>query len=201
MPSAFWCLPGNRLPRPAGLQHGCWSNVERYWDRRLPTSAPAGRAGEDWTRFPMQLQRRHVRAERRLCCGRRSDSRVCFDQASSTSEYWTLEAKGTLLSEGPFNFLLGVSAYDSGSSGDYYVAANTLDLLGILTGAYPATFNSTNGRTTRGLSRTDRVLWRGVLRSDRDAEAHRRTSLQRRQQARSRRERLSRCQLHPRRER
>jgi outer membrane receptor protein involved in Fe transport len=47
--------------------------------------------------------------------------------------------------------MFGVSAYDFGGSGDYYVFANTLDLLGTVTGAYPGSFNSTRGPDNEGL--------------------------------------------------
>ncbi len=50
-----------------------------------------------------------------------------FDQASSWSEYWTVEAKLQSQFEGPVNFLVGASYFDSEGMGDYYVNTNVLD--------------------------------------------------------------------------
>jgi outer membrane receptor protein involved in Fe transport len=54
-----------------------------------------------------------------------------YDQASSKSEGWNIEAKVSSSFEGMFNFILGASTYEGTShGGDYYVNANTLDLVG-----------------------------------------------------------------------
>jgi len=50
-----------------------------------------------------------------------------FDQASSWSEYYTVEAKLQSTFEGPVNFLVGASYFDSEGMGDYYVNTNVLD--------------------------------------------------------------------------
>lgn len=53
-----------------------------------------------------------------------------YDQATSESEYWTVEAKVQSAFTGPFNFILGANYIESESHGDYNVVANTLDLVG-----------------------------------------------------------------------
>jgi outer membrane receptor protein involved in Fe transport len=64
--------------------------------------------------------------------------------------------------DGPLNYLVGVSAYDSGASTDYYVNSNTLDLLGTVTGAYPGSFNSTNAPDKKGIM-TDGIAFFGEV--------------------------------------
>lgn len=117
----------------------------------FPTTAPAGRAGEDWTN-PQCNYNDGTSGLRGGCVTDADETRIfSYDQASSTSEYWTVEAKFQSQLDGKFNFLVGASAYDSGASSDYYVFSNTLDLLGTVTGAYPAGFNSTNAPNNKGL--------------------------------------------------
>lgn len=116
-----------------------------------PTSAPAGRAGEEWTDADCNYNA-GTSGVPGGCIANADQSRsFAYDQASSTSEYWTAELRIASDSDGPFNYLVGASAYDSGNSGDYYVFANTLDLLGTVTGAYPGSFNSTRGPDNEGL--------------------------------------------------
>lgn len=130
-------LPGNPVLLPPGTL--------------FPTTAPAGRAGEDWTN-PQCNYNDGTSGLRGGCVTDADETRIfSYDQASSTSEYWTVEAKVQSKFDGAFNFLFGVSAYDSGGSGDYYVFSNTLDLLGTITGAYPAGFNSTRAPDNKGL--------------------------------------------------
>ncbi|MGD8417860.1 MAG: TonB-dependent receptor, partial [Pseudomonadales bacterium] len=50
-----------------------------------------------------------------------------FDQASSWSEYWTVEGKLQSHFDSPLNFLVGASYFDLKAQGDYYVNANGLD--------------------------------------------------------------------------
>jgi outer membrane receptor protein involved in Fe transport len=73
-----------------------------------------------------------------------------YDHSSSESDYWTIEAKFASSFDGPFNFIVGASTYEGKSAGDYYVVANTLDLVGVYGVAplgfpplYPTLFNST----------------------------------------------------------
>jgi iron complex outermembrane receptor protein len=117
-----------------------------------PTSAPAGRAGEEWTNARCNYND-GTSGVPGGCIANADQGRVfAYDQASSVSDYWTLEARIASDSDGPFNYLVGVSAYDAGNSGDYYVFANTLDLLGTVTGAYPGSFNSTRAPDKKGLT-------------------------------------------------
>jgi iron complex outermembrane receptor protein len=53
-----------------------------------------------------------------------------FDQSDSDAEYYTVEVKLASDLEGRFNFLAGASKYHGESVGDYYVNANTLDMVG-----------------------------------------------------------------------
>ncbi len=79
-------------------------------------------------------------------------SRVfAYDQADADIEYWTVEGRLQSTLEGRFNFQIGGSLYDSKSHGDYYVLANTLDLVGVFGSAalaapplYPTFFNNTS---------------------------------------------------------
>lgn len=116
-----------------------------------PTSAPAGRAGEEWTNARCNYNA-GTSGVPGGCVANVDQGRVfAYDQSASTGEYWTVEGRIASDSEGPLNYMLGVSAYDFGGSGDYYVFANTLDLLGTVTGAYPGSFNSTRGPDNEGL--------------------------------------------------
>ena len=116
-----------------------------------PTSRPAGRAGADWFGGPCN----YIDATHGVeggCIADVNQTRVfAYDQASSASEYWTIEAKVASSFEGPFNFTLGVNTYESESYGDYYVLANTLDMVttyGVpafgYPPLYPGSFNNTS---------------------------------------------------------
>lgn len=138
-------LPGNPVLLPPGTL--------------FPTTAPAGGAGEDWTN-PQCNYNDGTSGLRGGCVTDADETRVfSYDQASFTSEYWTAEVKLQSSFDGPFNFLVGVSAYDSGDSGDYYVFSNTLDLLGTVTGAYPAGFNSTRAPDRKGLEQDGEAIF------------------------------------------
>ena len=118
---------------------------------KYPTTAPAGGAGEDWLSGPCNYNA-GTHGVVGGCIADVDQTRVfSYDQSGSTSEYWTVEARLASDLDGPLNFLVGASAYDSGGSGDYYVFANTLDLLGTVTGAYPGSFNSTRAPNNEGL--------------------------------------------------
>lgn len=117
-----------------------------------PTSEPAGRAGEEWTN-PNCNYEDGTSGVPGGCIADVDRSRVfAFDQGDRDGEYWTAEVKLDTQFEGPFNFLVGANAYDSGASSDYYVTANTLDLLGTVLGAYPGMFNSTNAPDRDGVT-------------------------------------------------
>jgi iron complex outermembrane recepter protein len=115
-----------------------------------PTSEPAGGAGGDWTSSTCNFAD-GTSGIFGGCILDVDQTRVfAYDQSSSEAEYWTVEAKLQSAFDGPFNFIVGANYIDSESFGDYYVVANTLDLVGIY-GApplfpplYPTMFNSTS---------------------------------------------------------
>lgn len=123
-------------------------NPEGLW----PTTAPAGRAGADWREGPCNINDGNSGAIGGVCILPVDQTRLfAYDQSSSKSEYWTIEAKVASDFEGPFNFILGANAYDAESYGDYYVMANTLDLVTRFGSAalaapplYPGYFNNTS---------------------------------------------------------
>jgi iron complex outermembrane receptor protein len=74
-----------------------------------------------------------------------------FDQASSTSKYSTVEVKVESALDGPLNFIVGTVYSEYEGYGDYYVNANTLDLVGLygvpklgFPPLYPTMFDSTS---------------------------------------------------------
>ncbi|MFM7120126.1 MAG: TonB-dependent receptor domain-containing protein, partial [Gammaproteobacteria bacterium] len=74
-----------------------------------------------------------------------------FDQSSAESEYMTVELKVESAFDGPFNFVAGTVYSEYEGYGDYYVVANTLDLVGLygvpklgFPPLYPTLFNSTS---------------------------------------------------------
>lgn len=127
-----------------------------------PTSAPAGGAGDEWGNGPCNYED-GTSGIFGGCILNVDQTRIfSYDQADATSEYYTVEAKLASSFTGKFNFLVGANYYDSGSSNDYYVISNTLDLLGLATGAYPSTFNSTNAPDRKG-SETDGYAFFGEI--------------------------------------
>ena len=117
-----------------------------------PTSEPAGlAAGSDWTSDQCNLLE-GTAGVFGGCILPVDQTRVfSFDQADQDAEYWTAEARIQSTLDGPFNFQVGGSLYDSTSNGDYYVLSNTLDIVSIygspLLGfppLYPGFFNNTN---------------------------------------------------------
>ena len=100
-------------------------NPDGLW----PISAPAGRAGDDWREGQCNLNN-GTAGVFGGCILPVDQTRVfAYDQSDSSAKYWTIEGKVTSVFEGPLNLLVGASAYDSESYGDYYVLANTLDLV------------------------------------------------------------------------
>ena len=124
-------------------------NPQGIW----PTSAPAStKAGGDWTSDTCNLSD-GTAGIFGGCALDVDPTRVfAYDQADADTQYWTVEGRLQSTLEGRFNFQLGGSAYDWESYGDYYVLANTLDLVGLygapaLGGApplYPTFFNNTS---------------------------------------------------------
>ncbi|MEZ5559451.1 MAG: TonB-dependent receptor [Pseudomonadales bacterium] len=122
------------------------ANPNAYW----PTSLPAGRAGDDWRAGPCNLFDGTTGVEGG-CIHPSDPTRIfAYDQSDSKGDYWTVEAKVSSNYDGRFNFIVGANAYDSQSNGDYYVLANTLDMVtsyGVpglgFPPLYPGYFNNT----------------------------------------------------------
>lgn len=55
-----------------------------------------------------------------------------MDQSSSDTEYWTVELRLDSQFDGPFNFQVGLTAYEFERFGDYYVNSNSLDSIGLV---------------------------------------------------------------------
>ncbi len=117
-----------------------------------PVSAPADfSAGADWLSGPCNLAD-GTSGLYGGCILPVDQTRVfAYDQADSEIEYWTVEGRLQSTLDGLFNFQIGASAYDRVSHGDYYVLANTLDMVSVYgspaLGApplYPGFFNSTS---------------------------------------------------------
>ncbi len=116
-----------------------------------PTSEPAGGAGGDWTSSQCNFND-GTSGIFGGCTLDVDQTRVfAYDQSSSESEYWTVEAKVQSVFDGPFNFIVGANYIESESFGDYYVVANTLDLVGVygvprlgFPPLYPTLYNSTS---------------------------------------------------------
>ena len=123
-------------------------NPQGLW----PTSEPAGlSAGADWESDECNLLN-GTAGVFGGCILPVDQTRVfAFDQTDTETEYWTGEARIQSTLDGPFNFQVGGSVYDFTSHGDYYVLANTLDLVSLygspLLGfppLYPGFFNNTS---------------------------------------------------------
>ena len=117
-----------------------------------PVSEPADFfAGADWLPGPCNLND-GTSGVYGGCILPVDQTRVfAYDQADTEVEYWTVEGRIQTTLDGPFNFQIGASAYDRVSHGDYYVLANTLDMVSVYgspaLGApplYPGFFNSTS---------------------------------------------------------
>ncbi len=126
-----------------------------------PTSDTAGYyAGADWTSATCNWN--DGTAGIFGGCVHDSDqTRVqAFDQSDSSSEYTTVEMKVESDLDGRFNFIAGVNYSEYEGYGDYYVNANTLDLVGLygvpklgFPPLYPTMYASTsnpNGDGSRG---------------------------------------------------
>ena len=116
-----------------------------------PTSEPAGRAGDDWTGSECNFNDGTAGIFGGCMLGVDQTRVFAYDQSDSEQEYWTVEAKVQSAYDGPFNFILGANYIESESFGDYYVVANTLDLVGVYGVAplgfpplYPTMFDSTS---------------------------------------------------------
>ncbi len=117
-----------------------------------PVSEPADFfAGADWLPGPCNLND-GTAGVYGGCILPVDQTRVfAFDQTDTEVEYWTVEGRIQSTLDGPFNFQIGASAYDHVRHGDYYVLANTLDIVSVYgspaLGApplYPGFFNNTS---------------------------------------------------------
>ena len=94
-----------------------------------PISAPAGGAGAEWLSETCNLRDGTSGVAGGCILGKHQNRAFSYDQLDSDGEYWTVEARIRSTFEGPTNFLLGASQYESRNHGGYYVLANTLDLV------------------------------------------------------------------------
>ncbi len=99
-----------------------------------PVSAPAGRSGGDVTGANGCRYNDGTSGIFGGCIVDGTGPRLfALDQASSETEYWTVEARVASNFDGWFNFQLGVTAYENERiGGDYYVNANSLDSIGLV---------------------------------------------------------------------
>ncbi len=129
-----------------------------------PTSEPAGPVTADWTSADCNFND-GTSGIFGGCTLPVDQTRVfAYDQSDSQNRYWTAEAKIQSSLDGFFNFIVGTNYLRNESSGDYYVSANTLDLVGNygvpLLGfppLYPTMFDATgapngNGNVTKSYS-------------------------------------------------
>ncbi|HKI74210.1 MAG TPA: TonB-dependent receptor, partial [Pseudomonadales bacterium] len=87
------------------------------------------------------------------CIYPNADHRVfAYDQSDAASKYYTMEIRIQSHLDGPFNFVFGVNHYHNKSYGDYYVLANTLDMLTTYGGSYPGYFDNTTSPNSQDLS-------------------------------------------------
>jgi iron complex outermembrane recepter protein len=122
-----------------------------------PTSRPAEfRAGADWL-SPVCNYNDGTSGIFGGCVHPSDQTRVfAYDMAASDSKYWTTEIKVESDYDGALNFLVGANYSEARAHGDYYVVANTLDLVGTygvpLLGfppLYPTMFDSTSNPSGR----------------------------------------------------
>lgn len=108
---------------PSPLPGGLW-----------PVSAPAGRSGGDVTGSNGCRYNDGTAGIFGGCVVPGTGPRLfAFDQASAETEYWTFEARLASSFDGPFNFQVGITAYENERiGGDYYVNANSLDSIGLV---------------------------------------------------------------------
>ncbi|MFX3657894.1 MAG: TonB-dependent receptor [bacterium] len=117
-----------------------------------PTSAPPSEeAGSDWTSSRCNFND-GTSGIFGGCVHPSDQTRVfAYDSSTSDSTYWTVEAKLESAFDGPVNFIVGTNYTEYDGHGDYYVIANTLDLVGVygvpalgFPPLYPTMFNSTS---------------------------------------------------------
>ncbi|MEZ5598247.1 MAG: TonB-dependent receptor [Pseudomonadales bacterium] len=123
------------------------ANPTGYW----PTSRPAGGAGDDWRPGPCNLYDGTTGVEGGCIYPADTNRIFAYDQSDAESDYWTMEVKLSSTFDGMFNFTVGVNGYSGETYGDYYVLANTLDMVtdyGVpglgFPPLYPGYFNNTS---------------------------------------------------------
>ena len=117
-----------------------------------PVSEPAGlSAGADWVSDECNLVNGTAGVFGGCILPVDQTRAFAYDQADTETEYWTAEARFQSTLDGPFNLQVGASTYEFTTHGDYYVLANTLDLVSLygspLLGfppLYPGFFNNTS---------------------------------------------------------
>ncbi len=122
-------------------------NPQGLW----PVSEPAGLfAGSDWESATCNIAEGTAGVFGGCILPVDQTREFSYDQADQDAEYWTAEARLHSTLDGRFNFQMGASLYDSTIHNDYFVLANTLDLVSIygspLLGfppLYPGYFNNT----------------------------------------------------------
>ena len=67
------------------------------------------------------------------------DQAYSYDQSDSEGDGWTYEIRLQSALDGPVNFMMGYTAFETETTGDYYVVANTLDGR---PDSYPGFFNN-----------------------------------------------------------
>jgi iron complex outermembrane recepter protein len=123
-------------------------NLGGLWPTSRP---PTYTAGADWTSSECNFAN-GTSGIFGGCVHPSDQTRVfAYDQASAESEYWTAEVKVSSAFDGPLNFIVGANYSEYQSYGDYYVIANTLDLVGVygvprlgFPPLYPTMFSSTS---------------------------------------------------------
>ena len=130
-----------------------------------PTSAPPSlQAGSDWT-DPNCNFNDGTSGIFGGCVHPSDQTRVfAYDSATSDSRYYTAEVKLESAYDGAFNFIIGSNYTEYEGYGDYYVIANTLDLVGNygvpalgFPPLYPTMFNSTSNPSGRSGNTGDSV--------------------------------------------
>jgi iron complex outermembrane recepter protein len=123
-------------------------NPDGLWPTSMP---PSLKAGSDWTSDVCNFND-GTSGIFGGCVHPSDQTRVfAYDSATSDSTYWTVEAKVESDLDGPVNFIVGANYTEYEGYGDYYVIANTLDLVGTygvpglgFPPLYPTMFNSTS---------------------------------------------------------
>jgi len=124
------------------------ANASGLW----PTSSPPSyKAGADWTSSVCNFND-GTSGIFGGCVHPSDQTRVfAYDMATADNKYYTAEIKVESAYDGPFNFIVGSNYSEYEGYGDYYVIANTLDLVGVygvpalgFPPLYPTMFNSTS---------------------------------------------------------